>query len=52
MKLFVNSFSPSSSIIGSETETLDHFFRVSNLSALQRLFDQNPEKVNLKEPKA
>ncbi|OMJ70043.1 hypothetical protein SteCoe_32081 [Stentor coeruleus] len=51
MKLVLASKSPNSSVYSSETETLDHYFRVSNLPAIKQLFEANPEKLNHKEPR-
>ena len=48
MKLFVTRKS-SSSVNSSDTETLDHYFRISNIPAIKQYFDLYPEKVNCKE---
>ena len=48
MKLFVTRKS-SSSVNSSDTETLDHYFRISNIPAIKQYFDLYPEKVNSKE---
>ena len=44
-------YSPPSSIGGSDTGTLDRFFRVSNIDAIKCVFEHNLEKINEKEPK-
>jgi hypothetical protein len=51
MKLVLANKSPNSSVYSSDTDTLDHYFRVSNLTAIKQLFEANPEKLNRKEPK-
>lgn len=43
--------SKSSSIYSNESEVIDHYFRVSNVSALKVMFEANPEKMNEKEAK-
>lgn len=51
MKLVLSNKSANSSVYSSDTETLDHYFRVSNLPAIKQLFEANPEKINHKEPR-
>ncbi|OMJ66554.1 hypothetical protein SteCoe_36562 [Stentor coeruleus] len=51
MKLVLSNKSANSSVYSSDTETLDHYFRVSNLQAIKQLFEANPEKINHKEPR-
>lgn len=43
--------SASSSMYSNDSEVIDHYFRVSNVSALKIMFEANPQKMNEKEAK-
>jgi ankyrin repeat protein len=51
MKISLSRFSPSSSIYNSDPDSLDHYFRTSNLAALKLIFDSTPSTLNQKESK-